>query len=133
MKYLRIIKINLNFNHIGIKDSKILFCDQSLVIKCPCPYKFPPGSFVGEGWGVKNSGKIAHVTYGWPLCQSSKVNIVAGRKSTSIRRFTVVDLGLFFWLENFTQFQRPMDNQRKLCIEVFLTVFIYVFVISSLS
>ena len=57
--------------------------------------------------GLKKSGKKM-VTYGWPPCQSSKVNIVAGRKSTSIRRFTVVDLGLLFWRENFTQNHMPI-------------------------
>ena len=105
MKYLRIIKINLNFNILASRILKILLCDQSLVI-CIISMSVwnPSWEFFGRGVGVKNSGKIADVTYGWPLCQSSKVNIVAGRKSTSIRRFTVVDLGLFFWLENFTQF-----------------------------
>ena len=50
MKYLRIIKINLNFNILASMILKILLCDQSLVIKSPCPYEIPLGSFVGEGW-----------------------------------------------------------------------------------
>ena len=68
-------------------------CDPPLVIKCPCPHEIPLGSFEGKWKGGSKSQEqknFRHHLWMTP-CQSSKVNIVAGRKSTSIRRFTVVE------------------------------------------